>query len=365
MVVVKGAGGLLIAGVATCCLLGACATQPSQPQSGTPKTDKSQTDRSRQSDRTQARTPASAKPQKATPTPVPTLLRFDWGRELDADVFAIREEFSFKGDRETVSRLEAQFHLHAQRQGDRYVLLFSELHMKLDDKPIMDNAEPAMLGPITGLVLNYDIAANGDFIGLIDVGRYQSYSERTYLEQNEKLPPDKRLSRQEAEAAMKSTSSREVLQLAGSRTWGALVGMWAGVTLTEGSPLTSDSTVTIPVINAPLTVHSQFELVRREECASGEREKACVRLRATSRPDANQVADASRKLKESRGGRAESLAANAMQVEDRYEVLTEPGTLRPRWAEWVRGADVEGSEQGTGLLELRQSTRTRMVFVYK
>ncbi len=50
--------------------------------------------------------------------------------------------------------------------------------------------------------------------------------------------------------------------------------------MTEGKPLTSDSSVTVPVINMPLTVHSQFELVRREECATGERQKACVRLRA-------------------------------------------------------------------------------------
>jgi hypothetical protein len=112
-------------------------------------------------------------------------------------------------------------------------------------------------------------------------------------------------------------------------------------------------------------VQSKFELIRAEECATGERKKACVRLRATSRPDPMQLADASRKLKESRGGPAESLAANGLQVEDRYELLTEPGTLRPRWAEWVRGADIEGTEQGTGLLAARQSSRTRMIFVYK
>jgi hypothetical protein len=46
-------------------------------------------------------------------------------------------------------------------------------------------------------------------------------------------------------------------------------------------------------------------------------------------------------------------------------VLTDPATLRPQWAEWVRGADIVGSEEGTGLLEVRQTARTRMVFVYK
>ncbi len=335
--------------LAACALLGACASQSGSTGKTNPAPSQAQ----------------AAKPQKPAPAPGPTLLKFDWGNELDADVFAIREEFTFKGDRESNSRLEAQFHLHAQRQGDKYLLVFSDLNMKLDGNPIPANAEPAMLGPITGLVLSYEIALNGDFVSLLDLERLKSFSERSYMEQNEKLPPQQRLSRQEAQQAMKATSSREALQVAGSRTWGALVGMWAGVRMTEGKPLTSDSSVTVPVINAPLTVHSQFELVRREECATGERQKACVRLRATSRPDPYQLAEASRRLKESRGGAAESLAANAMQVEDRYELLTEPGTLRPRWAEWVRGADIEGSEQGTGLLESRQSTRTRMIFVYK
>ena len=301
----------------------------------------------------------------STPGTSPTLLKFDWGRELNAKVFAIREEFSFTGDSEHVSRLEAEFQLHAERQGDRYVLTFSELSMKLDDKPIPETAQPALIGPITGLVLNYDIAANGDFIGQHDFGRLQAYAERSYLDQNEKLPPGKRATQNEAQQAMKSGSSREVMQLDAARTWGALVGMWAGVKLTEGKSLISDMSVTIPVVNIPLTVHSTFELVRPEACESGERKRACVRLRAASRPDATQLAVAQQKLKESTGGPVESLSMNGLQVEDRYELLTDPETLRPRWAEWVRGADIEGSGQGSGLLDSRQSIRTRMIFVYK
>jgi hypothetical protein len=334
---------LRTAGLVACALLGACAAHSES--------------------RKQKSAPAPP-PTQATP-PTPTLLTFNWGSELDADVFAIREEFAIKGDSERISRLEAQFHVHAQRLGDRYVMVFSGLQMKLDDQPIQESAQPAMLGPITGLVLNYEVAANGDFIGQRDFDRLKSYSERSYLEANEKVPANRRATRQEAEQAMKASSARDVLQLEGARTWGALVGMWAGVTLTEGKPLLSDSSVTVPMINAPLTVHSKFELIRREECVSGAKKKDCVRLRATSRPDPVQVADASRKLKESRGGAAESLSANGIQVEDRYELLTEPGTMRPRWAEWVRGADIEAADQGSELLQSRQSTRTRMIFVYK
>ncbi len=344
MLVVRFARALRVVCLATCALLSACATQG---------------DSSRRAGDSASRT------QKKAPAPTPTLLHFDWGDELEADVFSIREEFSFKGDSERVSRLEAQFHLRAERQADRYVVTFSDLHMKLDGRPVSPNAEPAMLGPIAGLVLDYDIAPNGDFRGLRDFGRYQAFSERTYMEQNDRLPPHRRLSRQEAREAMKATSSREALQVASARTWGALVGMWAGVTMTQGKPLTSQSTDTVPIINLPLTVNSRFELVRREECVSGAREKNCVRLRATSRPDPTQLADASRKLKEHRGGAAETLSENGMQVEDRYELLTDPATLRPRWAEWVRGADIEDPEQGSQLLESRQSTRTRMIFVYK
>ena len=332
-----------MAGVAALTLLGACAAHSES-----------------------AKKEPAKKPDKIVANVTPTLLSFDWGREFDAKVFAIREEFTFTGETEQVSRLEAEFQLHAQRVGDRYMLTFADLRMKLDDKPIPENAQPAMLGPITGLVLNYDIAANGDFIGQHDFERLQAYADRSYIEQSEKLPPAQRPTQQERERAMKSGSSREVLQLEASRTWGALVGMWAGVTMTEGKPLTSNASVTIPVINAPLTVHSTFELIRREECESGARKKDCVRLRATSRPDTNQLAEARRKLKESSGGPVESFSSmNGIQVEDRYELLTDPQTLRPRWAEWVRGADIESPDQGSDTLQSRQSTRTRMIFVYK
>jgi hypothetical protein len=356
MSALKFARGWRVASVVTLALLCACATQGG---SG----DKSGGGRPGDAANGAAAGKAAGA-QQAAPNPTPTLLKFDWGNEVDADVFAIREEFTFKGDTERISRLEANFHLHAVRVGDRYSLSFSELAMKLDGRPIPVSAQPAMIGPITGLVLNYDIAANGDFIGQHDFERLQAYAERSYTEQNEKLPPEKRPTPEEARQAMKSGSSREVLQLEATRTWGALVGMWAGITMTEGKPLGSESSVIIPVVNVPLTVQSKFELVRREECATGERRKDCVRLRATSRPDPAQLAVAQRKLRESLNGRVEPLAMNGLQVEDRYELLTDPQTMRPRWAEWVRGADIEGAEQGSGLLDSRQSTRTRMIFVY-
>src|SRR3954467_10983050 len=106
-----------LASLAGCALLGACA---SHSESGDRKVAKG----------------ASA---TSAPASTQTLLHFDWGRELDADVFATREEFAIKGDSERISRLEAQFHVHAQRLDDRYVLTFSELRMKLDDKPIPEN----------------------------------------------------------------------------------------------------------------------------------------------------------------------------------------------------------------------------------
>src|SRR5262245_53747814 len=110
-------------------------------------------------------------PPPPAPAPTPTLLNFNWGSELNADVFAIREEFAIKGDSERISRLEAQFHVQAQKLGDRYVMVFSGLQMKLDDKPLPESAQPAMLGPITGLVLNYEVATNGDFLGVRDFNR--------------------------------------------------------------------------------------------------------------------------------------------------------------------------------------------------
>ena len=110
MPVVRFARAMRVVCLATCALLSACAT----PGESTSRTQKNST------------------------APAPTLLHFDWGDELEADVFAIREEFTFKGDSEHVSRLEARFHLRAERRADRYLLMFSDLHMKLDCRAVTE-----------------------------------------------------------------------------------------------------------------------------------------------------------------------------------------------------------------------------------
>jgi hypothetical protein len=298
----------------------------------------------------------------AAPAPQPIALKFAWGDALDANVLAVREEFQTRGDSERVSKLEARFHLHATREGDRYALTFSDLTMSLDGQPVTEGAQPGMLGPVTGLVLSYDIASNGDFIGLRDFDRLQSFTERSYLAQNDRLRREDRPSQRDSDRALKSGTSPEVLQLDASRTWGALAGLWAGLKLTEGQPLASESAVTVPVINSPLTLRTTFEIVRGEECAKGERRRSCVRLRATSQPDPTQLAAALERLKQRSGD--DGPTSGSMNVEDRIELLTDPETLKPRWAQWIRGADISGIEDGTERVQGRQSTRTTMTFNY-
>jgi hypothetical protein len=280
------------------------------------------------------------------------------------NVVATRVELNTKGDSERVTNLEARFHLHAAREGDRYALTFSNLTMTFNGKPVVEAAQPGMIGPVTGLVLSYDIAANGDFIALRDFDKLQSFTEGRYMEQNTRAPLSEQPSVKEAQQAMKSGSSREVLQNDASRTWGALVGMWAGLTMSEGQPLFSDSPVNVAVINLPVTFHANFVLIRHEACGKDDRKLGCVRLRAESRPDPAQLAAALDSLKRS-AGYAEALTTQgSMKVEDRFELLTDPDTLKPRWAEWIRGADVSGSEDGRDRIQGRQSTKTTMTFDY-
>jgi hypothetical protein len=289
-------------------------------------------------------------------------LKFDWGTQLDVNVDALREEFVSGGDSERVAKLEARFHLRAVREGDRYVLTFSGLTMSLDGKPVPEGAQPGMLGPVTGLVISYDIASNGDFIGLRDLDRLQNFTEGSYLAQNERLRREERPSQRNSDKAMKSGSSPEVLQLDASRTWGALAGLWTGLRLTESKPIISESAVTVPVINSPLTIRTSFQMLGREECAKGERKRSCVRLQATSHPDAEQLAAALERLRKSTGDAEPT--SGGLNLEDRYELLTDPETLKPRWAQWTRGVDVSGLEDGKSRVQGRQTTRTTMAFDY-
>ena len=298
---------------------------------------------------------------KAAAAPQSIALKFDWGTELDVNVVALREEFN-AAESGRVTKLEARFHLHAVREGDRYALAFSDLTMSLDGKAVPEGAQPGMLGPITGLVLSYNIAGNGDFISLRDLDRLQNFTEGTYLAQNGRLRSEERPSQRNSDRAMKSGSSAEVLELEASRTWGALAGLWTGLRLTQGKPITSDSAVTVPIINSPLTLRTSFQMVRREECAKGERRQSCVRLSATSHPDPVQLAAALERLRQSTGD-VEPISGG-LNIEDRYELLTDPDTLKPQWAQWTRGADVSGLENGKSRVQGRQTTRTTMTFDY-
>ena len=298
----------------------------------------------------------------AASAPQSVALKFDWGAGLDANVVAVREQFATRGDSQRVAKLEARFHLHAAREGERYVLTFSDLTMSFDGQPVQEGALPGMLGPVTGLVLSYDIAANGDFIGLRDLKSLQNFTEQSYLAQNGRLRQEDRPSTRDSNRAMNAGSSPEVLQLEASRTWGALAGIWTGLKLTEGQPIVSDSAVTVPIINSPLTLRSTFQLVGREACAKGERKSSCVRLRATSHPDPAQLAAALERLQQ-RSGDAGPVSGG-LNIEERIELLTDPETLRPRRAEWTRGTDVSDVEEGRSRVQDRQSTRTTMTFDY-
>ncbi len=74
--------------------------------------------------------------------------------------------------------------------------------MKLDDKPITDNARArAARAHYRARAELRESRRSAISSSLLDTRpSAQSDSERSYIEQNEKLPPEKRLSRQEAAA---------------------------------------------------------------------------------------------------------------------------------------------------------------------
>ncbi len=101
---------------------------------------RTQGDHRRAAPRTSLTGAARAKTQKQAPAPAgnaPTLLTFNWGSELDADVFAIREEFCVQGRfRAGLAPRSAVPSARAARRAIVTRSMFSGLQMKLDDKPV-------------------------------------------------------------------------------------------------------------------------------------------------------------------------------------------------------------------------------------
>ena len=298
----------------------------------------------------------------AQKAPAPTTLKFDWGPKLEANVLAVREEVSEAGDAVRASKLEARYRMRAERTDRGYVVTFSDLQMMLDGKPVPASAEPERMAALGGLALDYDVAPNGDFVSLRNVTALQTYAERSFRAQNESLPANERPTPEQADKAMKAGASREVVELNGSRTWGALVGMWAGLPLQEGKPIQSQSPVNIPVVNVPVTLNTRTELVRRESCSSREEKLNCVRLRASSEIDPAQLAAAIERFNKTTG-RA-TTDSGSMDVDYHYELVTDPTTLKPHHAEWSTGATVANREGGGEKVSSTQSSTVTMTFDY-
>jgi hypothetical protein len=307
-----------------------------------------------------AQTPA--KPAAKPAPPALVTLNFDWGDDTVANVIATREEIVEMGDSKRVSKLEARFRLHAVRDANGYAITFSDLSMTLDGRPIPATAQPENLGPVSGLVLSYDVDRAGTFFGLRDFEKLQRFTEQNYRAEVERMPPDRRPTPDVAQRVVATGTSREVLQVNAARTWGALVGMWVGIEVQEGDFLMADTPVTIPFLNAPVTLRTSASLVRREECSKADRAMSCVRLRASSTPDTEELAAAVDRLAKSAG--AGDLAAGSLEVQYEYEVLTEPGTLRPHHVEWAQVAGFSSTDDGKEKEEGRQSSKMTMTFDY-
>ena len=308
-----------------------------------------------------AQAPAATKPAASAQSPS-IVLRFDWGAKLEANVVAVRDEIVENGDSKRASAFVARFKMHVARDDKAYAITFSDLTAAIDGRSIPANAQPEMMGPVSGLVPSYDVGLTGDFVGLRNFESLQRYTEQSYLSQVDNLPPRERPSGEVTQHALNTGTSREVLQLNASRTWSALVGMWAGQEMREGQSITSDSSVTIPVLNAPVTLRTTSTFVRREACSTSDRKLSCVRLRATSRPDATELSSAIERFAKSAG--KDGVASGEMDVQFQYDILTEPGTLRPHKAEWIQIARFSSTDDGIQREDGGQSSKMTMTFDY-
>ncbi len=130
-----------------------------------------------------------------------------------------------------------------------------------------------------------------------------------------------------------------ILEKGVRESWAMLVGFWAGNDLELGQAYESDSVVPVPAVpGATLRLKVDVRAVRRAACP-GRPDRACVELWMRSRPDPEDASRLVHALAE-RVGAAQAGAAGDLTTVTEVTLLTEPSTLTPHRLEIRKSSEM-------------------------
>jgi len=278
----------LPAAVLTTALLAACASAPKPP-------------------------PAAGSHMPAGPVPEgPVALRFAWPEGLTAQVTYFTSRL--RTDEEPESG-ESRYRMVVRGEGDA-------LKVVSEDVELPPEAQAAASEPVN--IPTVVVSRAGDFLRIEGTEAVFAKVEKLLEQQG-----------QTAEQKEQVLGILRAGLVEGAKeTWHVQVAAWRGVTLEQGKPVTRQARMSPPALASvvvPVTETLSYE--GAVPCAEGETEKRCVRLTFQARPVESELPG----VKAAFLARVKALAMDGapdyeldeLQVENRTELVTEPGSLIP------------------------------------
>ena len=123
-------------------------------------------------------------------------------------------------------------------------------------------------------------------------------------------------------------TTEEQLEKKIRESWDREVGAWIGATLDQGDTYEAQYTIEAPALqNAPIPMKAQFKYVGRVPCNDESEAENCVELEMLTKVNSEILAQALEDFLQKAG--ISDFHVEEFQLEEKVQLITEPGTLIP------------------------------------
>lgn len=298
--------------------------------------------------------PATAAAQQKSAKSDTVALRFAWPQGLTATIDAERIRTRAQNGDSTASSLSYRMQARAGK-GKELLIRFSDFEVESEEA-----AEPQLMEQVAGLVPNYRVSTQGEFLGVHEVSALKARMDSMFASM---LAEDRS---GEFKALFQSLLSEQYLNGATAQEWNSLVGMWVGADLELGQVYELEEETPIPIIpGAVVTMVSEFAIEERVSCEDGGTKTECVQIRLYAEPDSVAMKKVLQQFMEkiAGAGRTDVPVFENLSIRSELLLITRPETLVPYYMELIKVVEGKG-RLGEETSPFSQVDRRRYWYTY-
>ena len=172
---------------------------------------------------------------------------------------------------------------------------------------------------------DYIISTNGKFVRLEGMDRFQENLREALGEVISDLPEE---AQERVMHILGQMTTEEQLEKKIMDSWDREVGAWIGATLDQGDVYEAQYTTKAPALqNAPIPMKAQFKYIGRTPCNDESEAENCVELEMLTEVNSEILAQALEDFLQKAG--ISDFHVEEFQLEEKVQLITEPGTLIP------------------------------------